>query len=270
MHCPFCAHDDTKVIDSRLAGEGQQIRRRRECLDCGERFTTFETAELVMPLVVKNDESREPFDESKLRGGMLKALEKRPVSSEAIEEAVGHISAQAARLGEREVDVAADRRDRDGRAAPPRRGRLRALRLGVPQLPGRRRVPRRDRAPAQSPQPRGRAKASCRCCRATPAKKRQGAQMKCSVAFDEADDAPRARARGARPVQQRIRIRASAACSRATRRSSAKAGTNVPASRMRKRDRARAAGERARGATAYVTLEPCIAITAARRRAPTR
>ena len=82
MHCPFCAHPDTKVNDSRLAAEGSQIRRRRECLACGERFTTFETAELVMPLVVKSDHRRVPFDESKLRSGMLKALEKRPVSRE--------------------------------------------------------------------------------------------------------------------------------------------------------------------------------------------
>ena len=82
MHCPFCAHEETKVIDSRLAAEGQQVRRRRECLQCGERFTTFESAELVMPRIVKSDATREPFDESKLRAGMLKSLEKRPVSSE--------------------------------------------------------------------------------------------------------------------------------------------------------------------------------------------
>ena len=84
MHCPFCNHDDTKVTDSRLAGEGHQIRRRRECLSCGERFTTFETAELVMPQVVKNDNTRQPFDDGKLRAGIMKALEKRPVSREAI------------------------------------------------------------------------------------------------------------------------------------------------------------------------------------------
>jgi transcriptional repressor NrdR len=103
MHCPFCAHDDTKVNDSRLAAEGTQIRRRRECLACGERFTTFETAELVMPLVVKNDQRRVPFDENKLRGGLHKSLEKRPVSRESIEEAVGHITRKLRSLGEREV-----------------------------------------------------------------------------------------------------------------------------------------------------------------------
>lgn len=103
MYCPFCAHEETKVIDSRLAGEGQQVRRRRECLKCGERFTTFESAELVMPRVVKSDDTREPFDEAKLRSGMLKALEKRPVSSEALDAAVSHVCHNLRTLGEREV-----------------------------------------------------------------------------------------------------------------------------------------------------------------------
>ena len=105
MHCPFCAHEETKVIDSRLAGEGTQIRRRRECLKCAERFTTFETAELVMPHVVKADRAREPFDEPKLRAGILKALEKRPVSSEAVEEAISRICHKIRNLGEREVQA---------------------------------------------------------------------------------------------------------------------------------------------------------------------
>jgi transcriptional repressor NrdR len=103
MHCPFCGHEETKVIDSRLAGEGRQIRRRRECLECAERFTTFETAELLMPLVVKADRSREPFDEQKMRHGIVKALEKRPVSQEAIEAAVTHVCNKLRSLGEREV-----------------------------------------------------------------------------------------------------------------------------------------------------------------------
>lgn len=103
MHCPFCGHEETKVIDSRLASEGRQIRRRRECLACSERFTTFETAELVMPLVVKSDSSREPFDEAKLRGGIVKALEKRPVAQEAVEAAVSRICHRLRGLGEREV-----------------------------------------------------------------------------------------------------------------------------------------------------------------------
>jgi transcriptional repressor NrdR len=103
MYCPFCAHEETKVIDSRLAAEGQQVRRRRECLQCGERFTTFESAELVMPRIVKSDATREPFDEAKLRGGMLKALEKRPVASDAVDAAVNHICHKLRTLGEREV-----------------------------------------------------------------------------------------------------------------------------------------------------------------------
>ncbi len=103
MHCPFCGHVETKVTDSRLASEGRQIRRRRECLACGERFTTFETAELLMPLVVKSDRTREPFDEAKLRAGMDKALEKRPVGREAVEEAVSRIGHELRSLGEREV-----------------------------------------------------------------------------------------------------------------------------------------------------------------------
>ena len=103
MHCPFCGHDETKVIDSRLAGEGRQIRRRRQCLACNERFTTFEAAELVMPRVVKNDSSRQPFDEDKLRSSMVRALEKRPVSSEDLEQAIGRLVHRLRTMGEREV-----------------------------------------------------------------------------------------------------------------------------------------------------------------------
>jgi len=103
MYCPFCGHIETKVIDSRLAGEGRQIRRRRECLACSERFTTFEAAELLMPIIVKSNRTREPFDEAKLRAGMTKALEKRPVSREALEEAVSRIGHKLRSLGEREV-----------------------------------------------------------------------------------------------------------------------------------------------------------------------
>ncbi|TNC92841.1 transcriptional regulator NrdR [Thalassolituus sp.] len=103
MHCPFCAHPDTKVIDSRLVADGEQIRRRRECIQCGERFTTFETAELVMPRVIKQDGTREPFNEDKLRSGIQRALEKRPVSVEAIEAAITHIKQKLRATGEREV-----------------------------------------------------------------------------------------------------------------------------------------------------------------------
>jgi len=104
VHCPFCSHEETKVIDSRLAGEGRQVRRRRECQSCGERFTSFETAELVMPRVGKRDGRREPFDEAKLRGGIVRALEKRPVTSEQIEESVSRILHRLRTLGEREID----------------------------------------------------------------------------------------------------------------------------------------------------------------------
>lgn len=103
MHCPFCDHVDTKVNDSRLAAEGRQVRRRRECLACGERFTTFEIAELVMPLVIKQDGTREPFDGVKLRAGLSKSLEKRPVGSDAIDAAVSRIEHRLRSLGEREV-----------------------------------------------------------------------------------------------------------------------------------------------------------------------
>ena len=103
MHCPFCGAHDTKVIDSRLVAEGQQVRRRRECLACSERFTTFETAELVMPRLIKSDGTRQPFDEEKLRAGMQRALEKRPVSVERLEEAIGRIKHALRATGEREV-----------------------------------------------------------------------------------------------------------------------------------------------------------------------
>jgi transcriptional repressor NrdR len=103
MHCPFCSHEETKVIDSRLAGDGRQIRRRRQCLDCNERFTTFESAELVMPRIIKNDNTRQPFDETKLRGSMVRALEKRPVPSDELEQAIGRLIHRLRTMGEREV-----------------------------------------------------------------------------------------------------------------------------------------------------------------------
>jgi len=103
MYCPFCSHEETKVIDSRLAGEGRQIRRRRQCLQCNERFTTFESAELVMPRIIKNDSSRQPFDEDKLRNSMVRALEKRPVPSEDLEQAIGRLVHKLRTMGEREV-----------------------------------------------------------------------------------------------------------------------------------------------------------------------
>ena len=103
MHCPFCSANDTKVIDSRLVAEGDQVRRRRECNACRERFTTFETAELVMPRIIKSSGIREPFNEDKLEAGMQRALEKRPVSTEAIEQSVSRIKSRLRATGEREV-----------------------------------------------------------------------------------------------------------------------------------------------------------------------
>lgn len=103
MHCPFCREADTKVIDSRLVADGGQVRRRRQCQSCNERFTTFEVAELMMPRVIKQDGTREPFDEQKLRSGMQRALEKRPVSIEAIEAAVNKLKQDLQATGEREV-----------------------------------------------------------------------------------------------------------------------------------------------------------------------
>lgn len=103
MYCPFCNETDTKVIDSRLVSDGHQIRRRRECNTCKERFTTFEAAELVMPRIIKRDGSREPFNEEKLRNGLVRALEKRPVSVEQTENSMNRLKSQLRATGEREV-----------------------------------------------------------------------------------------------------------------------------------------------------------------------
>jgi transcriptional repressor NrdR len=103
MHCPFCSALDTKVIDSRLVSEGNHVRRRRECITCAERFTTYESAELVMPRIIKQGGIREPFNEDKLLAGLTKALEKRPVGIEKVEEAINRIKANLRSTGEREI-----------------------------------------------------------------------------------------------------------------------------------------------------------------------
>ena len=103
MHCPFCGAVDTKVIDSRLVSAGNHVRRRRECITCEERFTTYESAELVMPRIIKQDGIREPFNEDKLLAGLTKALEKRPVGIEKIEAAIVRIKANLRSTGEREI-----------------------------------------------------------------------------------------------------------------------------------------------------------------------
>lgn len=107
MYCPFCRHTDTKVIDSRLSNEGDQVRRRRECPVCLERFTTFEQAELVYPRVIKRDGSRQSYDEKKLRNGLMRALEKRPVSTDQVEVAIARIKQKLRACGEREIAAAA-------------------------------------------------------------------------------------------------------------------------------------------------------------------
>lgn len=104
MRCPFCNEPDTRVIDSRDASEGDQIRRRRECTDCKERFTTYETAELSFPKIVKSDGRREAFLEEKLRAGLMRALEKCPVEMDAVEASIEKIKRQLRKTGEREID----------------------------------------------------------------------------------------------------------------------------------------------------------------------
>jgi len=106
MHCPFCSELDTRVIDSRLSNDGDQVRRRRECATCNERFTTYESAELNMPRIVKQDGSRMPFKEDKLSAGVMRALEKRPVSTEQVDEAINRIKHQLLAAGEREINSA--------------------------------------------------------------------------------------------------------------------------------------------------------------------
>jgi transcriptional repressor NrdR len=103
MKCPFCGANDTKVIDSRLVTEGEQVRRRRECTECSERFTTFEGAELVMPRLIKSNGVREPFNEDKLKAGVSRALEKRPVSIEDIDSIIIRVKQRLRATGEREV-----------------------------------------------------------------------------------------------------------------------------------------------------------------------
>jgi transcriptional repressor NrdR len=105
MRCPFCSAQDTRVVDSRLATEGTSVRRRRECIDCGARFTTYESAEVNVPRIVKRDGRREAYDEEKLRAGMMRALEKRPVDTEDVEAAVERIRRSLISAGEREVST---------------------------------------------------------------------------------------------------------------------------------------------------------------------
>ena len=103
MYCPFCQAEDTKVVDSRLVADGSQTKRRRSCEVCQSRFTTFETADLALPRVIKNNGERQPFNGSKLKRGMLRALEKRPLSAEEVDAVFGSILTEIRQLGEREI-----------------------------------------------------------------------------------------------------------------------------------------------------------------------
>lgn len=104
MKCPFCGHEESKVIDSRPTDEGERIRRRRECLKCGKRFTTYEVIETVPVIVIKKDKSREAFDRSKLLRGLLRACEKRPVSLATLERLVDEIETNLQNSLDREVE----------------------------------------------------------------------------------------------------------------------------------------------------------------------
>ncbi|PWB51350.1 MAG: transcriptional regulator NrdR [Nitrosomonadales bacterium] len=103
MKCPFCGEADTQVIDSRVSEEGDSVRRRRRCASCDKRFTTYETAELRMPAVVKQNGSREEFSRGKIRTSFMRALNKRPVSTSLVDDAIQHIEQKMLSLGEREI-----------------------------------------------------------------------------------------------------------------------------------------------------------------------
>ncbi|MDQ6972695.1 MAG: transcriptional regulator NrdR [Mariprofundaceae bacterium] len=107
MHCPFCSNDDTRVIDSRVAEGGAAVRRRRECEVCSKRFSTYERAELRLPMVIKKDGARQPFDKKKIYSGMQKALEKRPVSADALEDGVQAVVRAAQENGDSEIPAGA-------------------------------------------------------------------------------------------------------------------------------------------------------------------
>ena len=105
MRCPFCGAIETRVVDSRLVGDSDQVRRRRECTECEERFTTYESAELNLPRIIKSRGNREPFSDTKLQAGFQKALEKRPVSVEAIDDSVSRVKHRCLVAGDREIDA---------------------------------------------------------------------------------------------------------------------------------------------------------------------
>ena len=104
MRCPFCAHQEDKVIDSRAATDGKSIRRRRECLGCGKRFTTFEHVEAIPITVVKKDKSREPFSRNKIKDGVARACEKRPISMDQIDALIDYVEDALAKIQHKEIE----------------------------------------------------------------------------------------------------------------------------------------------------------------------
>ena len=149
MKCPYCANLGDKVVDSRESKEGEVIRRRRECLNCGRRFTSYERIDEIPYMVVKKDGRRERFDRQKLVNGLLKACEKRPVRVPALEAIADRVEASLQDKPEREITRRGDRRVRDEGAAPARSGGVRPLRVRVPEFPRPGRVQARAERTAQ-------------------------------------------------------------------------------------------------------------------------
>ena len=140
MRCPYCSSLDNKVVDSRMGKEGDSIRRRRECLKCEGRFTTYERVEEVLPSVIKKDGRREPYDRMKILNGLKKACEKRPISVEALEKTVADIEKSIQEKGYKEIPSTVIGEEVMEHSAPARRGRLCPVRLGLPLLQGHQRV----------------------------------------------------------------------------------------------------------------------------------
>ena len=159
MKCPFCAHGENKVIDSRISKDGDAIRRRRECLGCGKRFTTYEFVEEVLPMVVKKDGRREPFDRTKIRTGIKKACEKRPISTDAIETVVDNVERACQEFQDKEIPSSAIGEEDHAGTPDPRRRRLCPVRIGLPAVPGCQRLCRGIEGPSPCQEGRGGRKA---------------------------------------------------------------------------------------------------------------
>lgn len=131
MKCPFCAEENTKVIDSRPADDNNSIRRRRQCEKCGKRFTTYEKLETIPLVVIKKDQMREPYDRSKIERGVFRSCIKRPISVDQINELVDSVESAVFNLGEKEVESKKNRRNSDGQASAVRPGCLCSFCLGI-------------------------------------------------------------------------------------------------------------------------------------------